>query len=185
MTIQRQIRHRGERRVITEFYRNEILLGHADIRPFNLYKDYRINFRDEFVPDTIDITISGNVCSADLIDLENGAHDAFFDSIYEYMKLPHFKIFLINIKEPLLYDFYLQHFPPYKVKMQEENKLMSWSWLEDSETRALIDSWNVPFNFETPATTKMMMVYKELEFHHYQNASWIKRRIELSNGEYV
>lgn len=183
--FQRVISSQSERRQVVEFYNDDVLLGNCDIHPFNLYKDQRLNFRDELVPDTIDIKFHGNVCSADLIG-ENIVHDAFFNTIYEYMRLPHFKMFLLNIKEPLLYDFYLQNFPIYKQKIADTYpEALASSWLEHDQTKSLIASWNVDFEFQATEASKMMCVYRNSTFHNYQNSSWIKRRTELSNGKYV
>lgn len=185
MSITRVIKQKSDRRILAEFYKDEMLLGHVDIHPFILYKDARLNFRDENVPDAVDVIFNGNVCSADLIGLENETHSAFFDTIYEYMKLNHFKMFLLNIREPLLYDFYLSNFAPYKEKMLVDYPSASWSWLEHDETKALIDSWNVNFEFQQPETKKMMIVYRLSALKYYQDSSWIKRRTELLNGTYL
>lgn len=185
MGFERVMAHKSERRWIAEFYNNDVLLGNCDIHPFNLYMDQRLNFRDEFVPDVVDVKFHGNVCSADLIG-EGITHDSFFNTVYEYMSSPRFKMFLLNIKEPLLYDFYLENFPIYKEKIiNTYPSAYVSSWLTHDETKQMILNWNVDFEFQAPETTKMLCVYRESTFDNYKDRSWIKRRTELSNGKYI
>lgn len=181
-TIAKQISERRIKLDVKDLNKNLIL--EVDIHPLNLYKDMRLNFRDDTVPNGIDVFIYGNICSAELINYEE-LHSLFFDTIvFDYMTQESFKMFLINIKEPLLYNFYLQNMPALKERITELDPSKSFSWMLHDEAKTLVESWNVPFNFQQPEC-KLLLVYRDSEFFRYQDASWIKRRIELSNGNYV
>lgn len=163
---------------------NGKLILEVDIHPINLYKDMRLNFRDDNVPCGIDIFIHGNICSPELINYEE-LHSLFFDTIvFDYMTIQSFKMFIINVKEHILYDFYLQNMPSLKERITELDPNKSFSWMQNDEAEQLIKSWNVPFEFQHPEC-KLLLVYRDSEFFRYQDSSWIKRRIELSNGKYL
>lgn len=160
------------------------LILEVDIHPINLYKDMRLNFRDDMVPCGIDVFIYGNICSAELINYEE-LHSLFFDTIvFDYMTLQSFKMFIINIKQPVLYNFYLQNMPALKERITELDPSKSFSWMQSDDAEKLIKSWNVPFDFQQPEC-KLLLVYRDSEFSKYETASWIKRRVELSNGAYA
>jgi hypothetical protein len=163
---------------------NGKLILEVSIYPINLYKDMRLNFRDDTVPCGIDAFVYGNICSAELIDYEE-LHSLFFDTIvFDYMTLHSFKMFILNIKEPLLYNFCLQNMPLLKERITALDPNKTFSWMQKDEAEQLIKSWNVPFEFQQPEC-KFLLIYRDSEFSKYQTASWIKRRVELSNGKYL
>lgn len=162
---------------------NKVFLQ-VEFQPINLYKDMRLNFREHSVPCSIDMHIDGNRCSSQLVNYDV-VHEIFYETIFQFLLQDSCHMLIFNVLDPLLYNFYIDNAPKMKERFDKIPQDKMCSWLNHEDSKALIDSWNIPFNFQQLPDCKIMIVYRDSEFSKYKDSSWIKRRTELSNGKYV
>lgn len=174
----------SRRATLTATDENGSVVLKCDIHPIELYKDMRLNFREEMVPCRIDLYVNNTRCSANMVD-STELHDAFFQTIFEFLLFDSTNMLLLNVLDETLYNFYLQNAPLMKERFVDQPENKKCSWLNHEQSQSLINSWNVDFAFHELPECKLMIVYKDSKFSQYQDASWIKRRTELANGVYL